>query len=308
MMIDDTPAPFAPTFLGIAICAPAILGVFPVRLALIGAGFGPAWWVAISWQLASAVTWTLLAALLLPRLRHRAAANIAAGNPALTVHDDGAALWPAFLLAVAAHALTISGTTEILHLGRGRPAFGDLLVDTTLLYALPNVMTMLGLIATAIVAAEHRARLIETTLRAELARQLDDAGERVVAALAELNGVALAAANTGAPEWLERITVTIGNRTLVVPVAEIDLIEASSYYAQLHVGARRYLVRQSMNSLEQRLDPKMFARIHRSTIVNLDRVAELRPHDRRSYVVVLKDGRQLMMSRRRRRLLDYFSA
>ena len=60
-----------------------------------------------------------------------------------------------------------------------------------------------------------------------------------------------------------------------------------------------------MNALEERLDPKRFARIHRSTIVRLDRVTELQPLDRRSYVVVLRDGRRLMMSRRRRRLLDY---
>jgi two-component system LytT family response regulator len=168
-----------------------------------------------------------------------------------------------------------------------------------------NVMTAIGLIGAAIVAAEHRGRLRETTLRRELERQLVDARNQVLAALADLNGpdpVPMAEAPAGP---LERIAISVGDRTMLIAVEEIDWIEARSYYARLHVGPRHFLVRQSMNALEKRLDARRFARIHRSTIVNLDRVAQLQPFDRRSYVVILRDGRRLMMSRRRRRLLDF---
>jgi two-component system, LytTR family, response regulator len=86
---------------------------------------------------------------------------------------------------------------------------------------------------------------------------------------------------------------------------EVDWIEARSYYARLHVGARSHLVRESMHALEGRLDPATFARIHRSIIVNIDRIVELRPDAERGWVVILRDGRQLPMSRRRRRHLGF---
>jgi len=100
-----------------------------------------------------------------------------------------------------------------------------------------------------------------------------------------------------------RLAVTSGNRRLLLRPDEIDWIEARSYYARLHVGSRHFLVRESMHALERRLGSKRFARIHRSTIVNVDRVTEVQPHGRRSFVVVLRDGRRLVMSRNRRHSL-----
>jgi len=267
--------------------------------------FGPAGWVAVSWQLTSMMTWAVLAVVLLSLLRPRTDANVAMGQPALSWYNDGPALWPPFLLALAIHAVTLASASGILMLGRGRPAFPALVFDVLLLYAPTNVMTVAGLIGAAIVAAEHRGRLIETTLRHDLERQLADARHQVLATLVDLNGPDRTSAIVTPEEPLERITVTSGNKSTLVSVEDIDWIEARSYYARLHVGVRQYLVRQSMNTLEQRLDPKRFARIHRSTIVNLDRVVELQPYDRRSFVVILRDGRRLMMSRRRRRLLDF---
>jgi DNA-binding LytR/AlgR family response regulator len=302
---QDRATSFAGALVAAAIAAPTLLGIYPVRLALIGLGFGPAAWVAISWQLASVVTWTLMAIPLLEILRRRTDANVVTGRPALTLRDDGPAIWAPCLLAIAAHAVAIAAASGILILGRGRPAPANLTVDAVLLYAPMNVMTLIGLIGAAIVAAEHRARLRETALRLDLERQLHDARTQVLTALAELNGPENVPAAIAMTDPLERIAVSIGNRTTVISVDEIDWIEARSYYARLHVGARHFLIRQSMNALEERLDPKRFARIHRSTIVRLDRVTELQPLDRRSYVVVLRDGRRLMMSRRRRRLLDY---
>src|SRR5215470_9226882 len=75
----------------------------------------------------------------------------------------------------------------------------------------------------------------------------------------------------------ERIVIRDGGRTVFVPLSDIDWIEAADYYVQLHVGAKTYLHREPMRDLEARLDPRRFVRIHRSAIVALDRVAELRP-------------------------------
>ncbi len=301
---ETTPSLSGP-LVAIAICAPTILGAYPVSLALMGMRFGPPAWVAISWQLASTVSWAILATFLLQILRRRTDTNVALGRATLSIRSDGAALWPALLGALVAHAVTIATTSVILLLGRGRPAYPRLVLDILFLYAPMNVMTLLGLIGAAVVAAEHRARLVESNRRVDLERQLDDSRSQVFAAMAALNGAVPEQAFAPPAEPLDRLTVTTGNRTAIVAADEIDWIEARSYYARLHVGDRTHLVRQSMNDLEQRLDPKRFARIHRSTIVNLDRVTELRPYDRRSFVVILRDGQRLMMSRRRRRLLDY---
>lgn len=289
----------------VAICAPTALGIYPVRLALVGLGFGPAAWIAGSWQLASIVAWAIMTVPLVAILRRRTDHNLAVGQSALTIRDDSGAIWLPIVAALAVHALALAAASEVLMLGSGRPGPVELVIDVLLLYAPMNAMTVIGLLAASIVAAERRGRLRETWLRQDLERQLNTAEAEVLAALAELNGPdrPRRAAATAVPE--DRIAVSVGNRTTLIPVAAIDWIEARSYYARLHVGTRHFLVRQSMNALEARLDPRQFARIHRSTIVNLDRVAELRPFDRRSYVVMLRDGRQLMMSRRRRRLLDF---
>lgn len=104
---------------------------------------------------------------------------------------------------------------------------------------------------------------------------------------------------------LSRVAVSNGGKTTLIRTDEIDWIEARSYYARLHVGPRSHLVRESMATLADRLDPARFARVHRSVIVNIDRIAELRPDGERGWLVVLRDGRQLPMSRRRRRQLSF---
>ena len=299
------PAPLVGVVLGLAIGVPTILGVYPVTLALGGLGFGPAEWIAGGWQLASAVTWAVLAVPFLFVLGRKTNANLTAGLPPLTLEDDGPGILLPIALTIGAHAFVLVATTHILALGRGRPPGPALFADVLLLYAPLNMMTILGCIAAAIVAAEHRGRLADVTVRRQLERELNDARQQVVATLAALNGPTANVIDSPVAEPLQRISVTIGNRSIVIEVGEIDWIEASSYYVRLHTGVNSYLLRQSMNSLAAQLDAKRFARIHRSTIVNLDRIAELQPHDRRSYLVTLKDGRRLLMSRRRRQLLDY---
>jgi two-component system LytT family response regulator len=89
-----------------------------------------------------------------------------------------------------------------------------------------------------------------------------------------------------------------------VKISEIDWIEAADYYACLHVGAKTHLLRRSMAELEQELDPNVFSRIHRSTIVNLERVRGLRLGTDGEYEVLLEDGARLRLSQRYRKQLQ----
>src|ERR1043165_3744494 len=93
-------------------------------------------------------------------------------------------------------------------------------------------------------------------------------------------------------------------RVVLLKVDEIDFIEADGNYAKLHVGKKAHLLREKMNDLEGQLDPARFVRIHRSVIVNLDRIKEMHPHFNGDYIVVLEDGRQLRLSRTRREQLE----
>jgi two-component system LytT family response regulator len=99
---------------------------------------------------------------------------------------------------------------------------------------------------------------------------------------------------------IERFAIRDGTRTVFVPLSEIDWIEAADYYVQLHAGARSYLHREPLRDLEARLDPRRFVRIHRSAIVALDRVVELRPSAHGDHCVRLRDGTELRLSRARR--------
>lgn len=103
-----------------------------------------------------------------------------------------------------------------------------------------------------------------------------------------------------AEKYLTRIAIKDVGRVVFLSVDEIDWIEAADYYVQIHAGGRSYLHRESMNSLEGRLDPARFMRIHRSAIVNRDRVKELRSHGRRDLVVVLAGGAELKVARSHR--------
>ncbi len=81
---------------------------------------------------------------------------------------------------------------------------------------------------------------------------------------------------------------------------DVDWIEAADYYVSLHVGTKTHLLRETMAHLEQRLDPEKFVRIHRSAIVNVDRVREIHPLFRGDCVLVLADGAKVRLSRTRR--------
>lgn len=106
---------------------------------------------------------------------------------------------------------------------------------------------------------------------------------------------------------LERLLIKTSGRVFFLCTQEIDWIEAAGNYVRLHVGNEAHLLRETMNGLEARLDPSRFLRIHRSTIVNVDRIQELQAWFHGDYIVILRDGRQLTLSRGyRQRVQDRF--
>jgi len=100
---------------------------------------------------------------------------------------------------------------------------------------------------------------------------------------------------------LDRIAIKGTGQVFFVKISDIDWIEAADYYTCLHVGTKTHLLRRSMAELEQELDPNVFCRIHRSSIVNVARVESLKLNPDGEYEVVLKHGIRLRLSRRYRK-------
>jgi two-component system LytT family response regulator len=114
---------------------------------------------------------------------------------------------------------------------------------------------------------------------------------------AALPAIADVIAAVAGPRFTKRIAVRRGDRMLIVAAKEIDWIEASGNYIRLHIGDRSDAVRATMNSMESELDPAQFARIHRQTIVNVDRIVEVSAGFGGDYFVVLRSGLKLVMQR-----------
>jgi two-component system, LytTR family, response regulator len=106
------------------------------------------------------------------------------------------------------------------------------------------------------------------------------------------------------PQETRRLTVRSAGEVAYVPIPDIDWVEAADYYVCLHVGTKSHLLRRSMGELERELDPSVFCRIHRSTIVNLNRVLKLELDQGGEYQVILKGGARLRLSRRFRKDLQ----
>lgn len=95
----------------------------------------------------------------------------------------------------------------------------------------------------------------------------------------------------------DRMVVKSGGRLFFLRADEIDWVEAAGNYVRLHVGAESHLLRETMNAIETRLNPDTFFRIHRSRIVNIERIKELQPWFNGEYVVILRNGTKLTLSR-----------
>jgi two-component system LytT family response regulator len=136
------------------------------------------------------------------------------------------------------------------------------------------------------------AERFRTALNRALARlkqeQAKDLSSHLSALLGEVR-------QSGKP--LDRLVIRSDGRMIFVKLDDVDWIEAADNYVSLHVGAQNHLLRETMNALEKRLPNEKFMRISRSTIVNLDRIKELEPLFHGDYVVVLRNGTKLTLTR-----------
>lgn len=95
----------------------------------------------------------------------------------------------------------------------------------------------------------------------------------------------------------DRLLIKSGGRILFLQIEEIDWVEAAGNYVRIHAGTKDYLMRETMNVMVNRLSAFRFVRIHRSTVVNLDRIAEMQPIFNGDFVIILHDGQELKLSR-----------
>ncbi|HKO02197.1 MAG TPA: LytTR family DNA-binding domain-containing protein [Thermoanaerobaculia bacterium] len=119
--------------------------------------------------------------------------------------------------------------------------------------------------------------------------------DRMAITLTRLRQQMARAAESPAAAFLTRVAVRKNARIHLVKIDDVDWLETAGNYVSLHAGASEYLYRTTMAAIESRLDPERFVRIHRSTIVNVDRIVELQPTFGRELVVLLRDGARLRL-------------
>jgi len=121
---------------------------------------------------------------------------------------------------------------------------------------------------------------------------------RLMSSLLTATGIAAARpAPAAAPKWTDRLVVKQDQRTIVVMLADVQWIESDGNYIVLHAGREKYQVRETLSSLESRLDPRRFLRIHRRTIVEMRAMKELQPWFGGDQIMILRDGTRLRVSR-----------
>lgn len=130
-------------------------------------------------------------------------------------------------------------------------------------------------------------------------QRFEEALERVKSRLGEKTPSAQKLADSARPpqQFLERIVVKDGTRVTLIPIAKLDYVEAQDDYVALASQGKKHLKQQTIAALEASLDPKCFVRIHRSYIVNLERVARIEPYGKDSRLAILSDGARLPVSR-----------
>ncbi len=148
---------------------------------------------------------------------------------------------------------------------------------------------------------ERFAQVFRRAREAVRMRRLGAMADRLVALLhGDVVPAGPSAPPAPAEEYLERIAVETRGRVRVLPVERIDYVTASGPYAELHVDGETHLIRERMTHLEARLDPRRFYRVHRSAIVQLDRVETVLNRPGGDYAVQLRGGVRLPVSRSRR--------
>jgi two-component system LytT family response regulator len=148
-------------------------------------------------------------------------------------------------------------------------------------------------------------RLSEAIARAKRRvqeRRLGGLAAQMATLAAEMNPDEHARPNGDATPYLERLSFREGDRSVVLKTAEVIWVEAEDYYVLIHSKRGRHMVRATLSSLEQRLDPRAFLRVHRAALVNLQEVQEIREDGGLS--LVLSDGSHVAVSRSRRERVD----
>jgi len=142
---------------------------------------------------------------------------------------------------------------------------------------------------------EQRFAEALSRVRAALSREHDsDVGRRLAELTTQLS---LSGRDTLDPPIVNRIAIKQRDRIVLVRIADVDWVEADRDYVTLHVGDKTWLMRETITRVETRLAPARFVRIHRSILVNADRVQELRPLTKGAFAIVLADGTELKLSR-----------
>lgn len=153
------------------------------------------------------------------------------------------------------------------------------------------------------------ATAVERARRRVAERRESDVARRLVALMGEVRpadgndqrAAPLPIATPLTPaDMPRRLVVRDRGRVVLIDAADVDWVGADGDYVRIHAAGRSHLLRETMAAMEQRLDPASFVRIHRSTIVNVSRIRELRPYSSREYAVILRDGTRLRSSRRYR--------
>ncbi len=136
-----------------------------------------------------------------------------------------------------------------------------------------------------------RARFTQAMRRAKerlREKRRDDVNQRILDLLSEIKDK---------PQYLDRLVIKNNGRDFVLRTDEIDWIEAEGNYVRVHFGKQSSLIRETLSRLAAQLDPRKFPRIHRSGLVNIDRIQELRPWSHRDWRIILRSGVELRLSR-----------
>ena len=135
------------------------------------------------------------------------------------------------------------------------------------------------------VAATRETQLIEM-----LASLSDDDRDRIKELINDPNW-------TEKERYNQRLSFKDGTKVVVLGADEIEWIDAAGDYMCIHAAGKTHIIRETMKALQSRLDPNRFQRVHRSAIVNINKVKELHPHSNGEYFLVLEDGHELKLSR-----------
>lgn len=144
-----------------------------------------------------------------------------------------------------------------------------------------------------------RARFAQALQRAKerlREKRRDDVNQQILGLLSEIKDK---------PQYLDRLVIKNNDRVFVLKTDEIDWIEAEGNYVRVHFGKQSSLIRETLTHLATQLDPRKFPRIHRSGLVNIDRIQELQPWSHRDWRIILRSGAELRLSRNYRDQLHH---